>query len=85
MEEGLMKIYGLYCPNCQKEVKADPRYEDGQFYICSECGKPIGYRCTGCEQFFGSNHLMLHQDLYICKVCGIPQYGYTDWKRTQPK
>ena len=80
-----MKVYGLYCPDCQKEVSANHKYSDGQFYVCSECGKPIGYRCPVCEHFFGSNHLILHDDLYICKICGTPQYGYTDWKRTQSK
>ena len=75
-----MKIYGLYCQKCNKEIKPNYQYADGQFYVCSECGRPIGYRCSGCERFFDSNHMIFYNNLYICKICGTPQYGYTNWK-----
>lgn len=78
-----MKVYGLFCKNCNKEVSADPKYSEDQFYVCADCGRPIGYRCRGCEEFFYDNRLILHDDLYICKVCGTPQYGYTSWKRNK--
>ena len=80
-----MKIYGLYCPVCKREVKANPEYEINEFYICEDCGKVIGYRCSGCEEFFEHNNLVLHDDLYVCKVCGTPQYGYSSWKINQSK
>ena len=78
-----MKVYGLFCNKCKKEVSAISMYEKDQFYVCSECETPIGYRCKGCEEFFYENRLMLVQDLYICKVCGTPQYGYTQFKRNK--
>ena len=76
-----MKIFGLFCPQCKKQVQADPHYEKDNFYVCSECGKPIACYCSGCEQMFYENRMILHDDLYVCKECGKPHYGYTDWKR----
>ena len=80
-----MKVYGLFCTNCNKEVKADPHYEKDNFYVCSECGKPLGYVCSECDEFFDDNRLILHDDLYVCKVCGHPQYGYTEWKNIKKR
>ena len=71
---------GLFCPNCKTD-KHNIKYEKDYFYVCDTCGKPLGYLCKGCDRVYLENRLILHDDLYVCKECGQPQYGYTEWKR----
>lgn len=75
-----MKIYGLICPVCKKDAVPQPEYAEDEFYVCSDCGTPLGYYCKGCDEFYDRNRLILHDDLYVCKACGTPQYGYSTWK-----
>lgn len=71
---------GLTCPKCGKD-NHDPKYEKDNFYVCSECGTPIGYLCTGCDKIYLENRLVLHEGTYKCKLCGSIQWGYTEWKK----
>ena len=70
---------GLKCPVCNTD-NHQPQYEKDGLYVCSKCGKVLGYLCSGCDVVYLENRLIKHTDLYICKVCGRPQYGYTEWK-----
>jgi len=71
---------GLPCPKCGTE-RHDPKYEADGFYVCSDCGEPIGYLCSGCDRVYLSNRLGLKGDVYVCKECGTIQWGYTEWKK----
>lgn len=70
---------GLICQKCGS-TRQDPHYEKDNFFVCSDCGHVIGYDCPECEHFYEDNRLIPHNDLYVCKVCGHPQYGYAEWK-----
>lgn len=73
---------GLYCPECHgKEFES--QYAEDYFYVCKNCGKIVGYYCTGCGRMFTGNRLGLHGDVYECKLCGKIQWGYTGFKRRE--
>ena len=71
---------GLFCPDCNTDIH-DSKYEIDNLYVCSKCGKVLGYLCTGCDQVYTQNRLGKHGDVYECKICGRIQWGYTEWKR----
>lgn len=58
-----------------------PRYAQRDFFICKKCSQPIGYRCSGCEEFFeNADNLYYDGSIYRCKICNTIQWGYSDWK-----
>lgn len=73
---------GVYCKQCGTD-KLDPQYQIDDLFVCSVCGKVIGYRCSDCDRVFFNNRLGLHGNVYECKICGRIQWGYTEWKRNQ--
>ena len=70
---------GLECSVCKTDKHQSTFAKDG-FYVCSDCGKPLGYYCKGCDRVYLENRLGFHTDVFVCKVCGEIQWGYTDWK-----
>ena len=73
---------GLECPLCHHD-NHKPIYEKDGLYVCSTCGTVLGYLCKGCDQVYLENRLILHNDAQICKICGTPQWGYTEYKRNK--
>ena len=73
---------GLECPECRTD-QHDPKYEKDGLYVCALCGKVLGYLCRGCDKVYLENRLILHDDAYKCKICGSPQWGYTEYKRNK--
>ena len=71
---------GLFCPRCNTDIHAS-KYEKDGLYVCSKCGDILGYLCSGCDRVYLENRLALHNDVYVCKVCGAIQWGYTNKKR----
>lgn len=75
---------GLKCPKCGTD-KHLPKYEIDGLYVCSTCGRVLGYTCDRCEKLYTENRLGRHGDVYECKLCGRIQWGYTEWKRGEGK
>ena len=71
---------GLDCEVCKKDIHV-PKYEKDGLYVCASCGKVVGYLCSGCDRVYLENRLILDNGKYICKICGAPQWGYTQFKR----
>ena len=66
---------------CCKKQRFNPYYEKEGLHVCATCGKIIGYYCKGCDQAYSDNHLILHDDVYVCKICGQTQWGYTEYMK----
>lgn len=75
-------MQGLICPDC-KHDKHDPAYEKDNLYVCSSCGKILGYLCRGCDKLYLENRLGRITDYYVCKECGTIQWGYTEYQRNK--
>ena len=75
-------MLGLTCPNCKTD-KHEPRYEKMGFYVCSTCGKVLGYLCKGCDKLYLDNQTIKCNGQYVCRHCLTPHYGYTTWKNTE--
>ena len=73
---------GLFCPRCNSD-KHIPIHEKDNLYVCSECGKVLGYLCGGCDRIYLENRLAFHRNVYICKRCGCIQWGYTQYKKRE--
>ena len=71
---------GLACPVCNIDAHV-PKYEKDGLYVCSSCGKVLGYLCSGCDKVYLENRLGQKDDVWVCKVCGEIQWGYTEYKR----
>lgn len=74
---------GLTCWNCGTEGKHVPKYEEDYLYVCANCGKVDGYMCRGCNELYLRNRLIKYGDVWVCKECNQPHWGYTEWKRTE--
>ena len=77
-------MYGFICPDCKVE-KYVPEYEEDGFYVCADCGRPLGYVCSGCPDIYNKNRLGKHGDVYECKICGKIQWGFTEFMRKKEK
>lgn len=84
-----MNVLELVCPVC-KTNKFDERYKKDGLYVCANlprgeeggiCGKIVAIYCKGCKHNISENNLGLRGDVYECKECGKPHWGYTEWKR----
>lgn len=77
------------CPRCKKTA-LNKKYEKDGLYVCSNilpekdncvCGKIIAIKCNNCNKFLSEDRFGLRGDVYECKQCGTPQWGYTEYKR----
>ena len=71
---------GLTCQICNKDIHIIPYEKDG-LYVCKSCNKILGYLCNGCDRIYLENRLALHRNVYVCKICGAIQWGYTTYKK----
>lgn len=75
---------GLECPICHTD-QHQPHYEQYGLFVCQSCGTVLGYLCKGCDRVYLENHLILHGDAQVCKFCGTPQWGYTEYARNKKR
>lgn len=71
---------GLYCSTCNTD-NHQPLFEKDGLYVCKACGRVLGYLCFGCDRVYLENRLAFHNNVFVCKVCGVPQWGYTTYKK----
>jgi len=79
------------CPTCGNSIYIKEYEKDG-CYVCAYkpngedggiCGKVIGCICNRCGQLLAEDRFGLRNDVYECKICGQPQWGYTEYKKSR--
>lgn len=75
---------GLECPLCHHD-RHNAMYEKAGLYVCSTCGTVLGYYCGGCDRIYLENLTIEYNGAQVCKRCGKPQWGYTEYRRNKKR
>ena len=90
-----MEVLSVTCPKCGTHTFFDD-YIKYNLYVCNnvvnagfgfttECDRFVACRCCGCGKELQEADMGLRGDVYECKECGKPQWGYTEYRRDKIK
>lgn len=77
----------LKCPKCGAN-SFNEKYTKDNLFVCINkddegcaCGAIVAIYCKECEKIIEKDDLGLRGDVYECKECGTPHWGYTEYSR----
>lgn len=88
-----MNTLELVCPVCKVGI-FDHKYLSDGLYVCAnyphgedggQCKRIVAIYCKKCNKTISEDKLGLRGDVYECKECGTPHWGYTEYKRDRLK
>ena len=79
----------LVCPTCGSKI-FNEKYAKDECFVCwnrpkgengGVCNTVVGCYCSTCQELLPADRFGKHNDVYECKKCGKPQWGFTEYKK----